>query len=238
MEPFDWECPHCNKPTTLTKERIKIESIQFTIANTDGLKEFTVCFYVCPNKNCKKFTLSTILKNLTSSTTKNPYAGTHTTYKTGSIIKTWQLIPELTGKNFPDYIPPPIIQDYNEACAIKELSPKASATLARRAIQTILRNFYNAKGSTLKDEITSVESKMEPSVVKAIDAVRKVGNIGAHMEKDINLIIDIDPNEAQLLIRLIEILLEETYIRRKEREENLESITKLGDEKSAKKVLN
>ncbi|MCP1830281.1 hypothetical protein ACVIHH_005106 [Bradyrhizobium sp. USDA 4518] len=33
----------------------------------------------------------------------------------------------------------------------------------------------------------------------AIDAVRIVGNIGAHMEKDVNLIVDIEPGEAQML---------------------------------------
>ena len=42
--------------------------------------------------------------------------------------------------------------------------------------------------------------------VDAIDAVRKIGNIGAHMERDINLIVDIDPNEAAILIGLIELL--------------------------------
>ena len=30
---------------------------------------------------------------------------------------------------------------------------------------------------------------------QAIDAVRSIGNIGAHMEKDINLIVDVDPEE-------------------------------------------
>jgi hypothetical protein len=42
--------------------------------------------------------------------------------------------------------------------------------------------------------------------VEAIDIVRNIGNIGAHMEADINVIVDVDPDEAQTLIELIETL--------------------------------
>ena len=52
----------------------------------------------------------------------------------------------------------------------------------------------------------------------AIDAVRKVGNIGAHIEKDINVIIDVEPREAELLIGLIEMLLKDWYVVREERQ--------------------
>jgi hypothetical protein len=38
----------------------------------------------------------------------------------------------------------------------------------------------------------------------ATEAVRKLGNIGAHMEKDINVTVDVDPNEASLLTGLVE----------------------------------
>ena len=51
-----------------------------------------------------------------------------------------------------------------------------------------------------------------------IDGIRRIGNIGAHMEKDINLIVDIDPDEAQKLIKLIEHLLEQWYVNRHEQE--------------------
>ena len=43
----------------------------------------------------------------------------------------------------------------------------------------------------------------------AIDAVRRVGNIGAHMEHDINVIVDVEPREAELLIGLVETLFRE-----------------------------
>lgn len=52
--------------------------------------------------------------------------------------------------------------------------------------------------------------------MEAIDAVCKVGNIGAHMEKDIDLIVDVDPNEAELLINLIETRFQYWYVNREE----------------------
>ena len=67
------------------------------------------------------------------------------------------------------------------------------------------------------DEIEVLQGKIDPTTWGAIDAVRSVGNIGAHMEKDINIIVDVDPDEAGLLIGLVETLLKEWYVAREER---------------------
>jgi hypothetical protein len=53
--------------------------------------------------------------------------------------------------------------------------------------------------------------------IDAIDAVREIGNIGAHMGKDVDLIVEIDDNEAQVLIDLIETLFEDWYVEREMR---------------------
>lgn len=49
--------------------------------------------------------------------------------------------PQSLFKHFPEYIPQTIRQDYEEACAIITLSPKASATLSRRCLQGMIRDF-------------------------------------------------------------------------------------------------
>jgi hypothetical protein len=69
----------------------------------------------------------------------------------------------------------------------------------------------------------------------SIDATRKIGNIGAHMEKDINLIIDVDPEEASILIQLIELLIIEWYVYKHERELKLKSIIDISQTKEIKK---
>jgi hypothetical protein len=61
--------------------------------------------------------------------------------------------------------------------------------------------------------------------------VRHIGNIGAHMEKDIDLIIYVEPQEASALIGLIEMLLEDWYIDRYEKQQQLQNIVKISEKK-------
>jgi hypothetical protein len=81
----------------------------------------------------------------------------------------------------------------------------------------MIRDFWKVKPGRLVDEIAAIQSQVDPLTWDAIEAVRKIGNIGAHMEKDIDVIVEVDPNEADLLIELIETLVREWYINREER---------------------
>jgi hypothetical protein len=115
---------------------------------------------------------------------------------------------------------------------IRDLSPKASATLSRRCLQGMIRDFWGIKKARLTDEIEAIEDKVDADTWAAIDAVRTVGNIGAHMEKDINVIVDVDPHEAQLLIGMIEMLIKDWYVMRQERKERLAAIVQMKDAKN------
>lgn len=139
-------------------------------------------------------------------------------------------------KPFPDYIPAAILQDYNEACAIAKLSPKASATLSRRCLQGMIRDFWGVTKPNLFEEIKALEGKTDPATWEAIDSVRKIGNIGAHMEKDINVIVDVDPEESEMLIWLIELLMKEWYVHRHERQQQMQKIVAAAKGKAAAKV--
>jgi hypothetical protein len=144
----------------------------------------------------------------------------------------WKLIPQAAVKVFPDYVPRPILSDYEEACLIRDLSSKASATLSRRCIQGIVRDFWGISKGRLIDEIEALKDKVDPMTWEAIDAVRKIGNIGAHMEKDINLIVDVEPQEAGLLIGLIENLINDWYVVREERKKRMQDIVAVAEAKS------
>ena len=56
------------------------------------------------------------------------------------------------------------------------------------------------------------------------------------MEKDINLIIDVEPQEASALIGLIEMLLKDWYIDRYEKQQQLQKIVEIS--KTKKKIKN
>ena len=53
----------------------------------------------------------------------------------------------------------------------------------------MIRDFWKIKPSTLFKEIGELEHKIPVMQWKVLDGIRKVGNIGAHMEKDINVIL-------------------------------------------------
>ncbi|MDR5801586.1 DUF4145 domain-containing protein [Caballeronia sp. LZ001] len=131
----------------------------------------------------------------------------------------WNLLPRGTAKPFPEYIPQALRADYEEACLIANLSPKASATLCRRCLQGMIRDFWktNTKSNRLWDEIKAIKDRLDEDTWRAIVAVKDLGNIGAHMEGDVNVIVDVEPDEARLLIGLIESLFDDWYIQREQR---------------------
>lgn len=141
------------------------------------------------------------------------------------------LVPQITMKHYPDYIPEQIRRDYEEANLILERSPKAAATLLRRCLQGMIHDFWGIKEKNLNAEISRLRDKVTASQWQAIDGLRKIGNIGAHMEKDVDLIIDIEPDEAHKLLKLIEMLLEKWYITRHDEEVLLSEIVGIAESK-------
>ena len=161
-----------------------------------------------------------------------------------TIVSRHSLWPAGNYKPQPDFIPSLIVQDYIEASRIRDLSPKASATLSRRCIQGMIRDFCKISKNRLIDEIKELSDRLQKGTapqgvnsesVEAIDHVRSIGNIGAHMEKDIDVIVEVDPDEAQALINLIELLFEEWYVARNKRQESLAKIKTIADNKAVAK---
>ena len=106
----------------------------------------------------------------------------------------------------------------------------------------MIRDFakISVKGKRLVDEIKALEKAVEDDTaprgvsvdsIEALTAVRKVGNIGAHMEADIDLIVDVDPGEAQVLIELIESLIDDWYVEAHKRSARFASAVALAADK-------
>ena len=226
-EPFSFVCDFCGQPTTITEPNYSSGSTLFSTKMSEHEScGFSYVAVACPNQKCKKLTFDVGLVKF------GLYQGKIQPVET---IQEWDLLPESSAKPQPNYIPKAIRDDYYEACRIRDLSAKASATLARRCLQGMIRNFWKIKKPTLKKEIDALKSKVDVPTWSAIEAVRKVGNIGAHMEKDVNLIIDVEPREAQLLIGLIETLLKEWYVAKHDREEHFRKLQALAQKKDTAK---
>lgn len=217
---MNFTCPYCNQHTTITSpnkdadwNRIDIAAEQLSYKHRLGIRYLAIS---CPNKKCKRLTFSLKLTGATNVT----YNSSETT----KIVQKWDLLPETKAKPQPSYITKVVVQDYIEACRISQLSPKASAALARRCLQGMIRDFHSVKKDTLFAEIDALKGVIPNDEWEAIDALRSIGNIGAHMEKDVNLIIDIDENEADKLIAFIEYLFRQWYIKRHDDQENLAAV--------------
>lgn len=212
-------CPYCSMVMSLNaltkvSRTLSFQSIAGYNYDQPGADPscIRITFYHCPN--CDQYTISA--------------------QGIGSEVSDFGptlLRPISNAKQFPSYIPEAIRNDYEEACAITSLSPKASATLSRRCLQGMIRDFWNIKESNLSKAINSLEGKIPAQQWKVIDGVRRIGNIGAHMEKDINLIVDIEPNEAEKLIKLIEHLMEQWYINRHAQEQLYDDIIAIDSSK-------
>lgn len=209
-----FRCPYCNMIMSLSHSSYCAQYPSFDhptgyyYVSQNKQKADDSClqidFYKCPN--CEQYTIQAL--------------GIGTAVRDVNI----PIRPISSAKQFPDYISEGIRQDYEEACAIVNFSPKASATLSRRCLQGMIRDFWGIKEKNLYDEISALKNQIPADLWSSIDALRQLGNIGAHMEKDTNVIVDIDPNEANSLIQLIELLMKEWYINREERKKLFSSI--------------
>jgi hypothetical protein len=232
----NWECPYCGKAQVLADERVHEAMYEQHVEEWKGDTSpvLHVLAIVCANQACRELTLKAVLgKKIPDK--RNAYRDP---------IKNWTLLPPSSAKPQPDYIPKVIRDDYNEACAIRDLSPKASATIMRRCLQGMIRDFCKISKPRLIDEIKELRKRVDsghappgvlPDSVDAIDNVRNIGNIGAHMEAKINVIVDVDPNEAQTLIELVETLLEEWYVAAEARKARFGHLKKIAADIKQKK---
>lgn len=216
-----FKCPYCSSVIALTEKTHSLSRVGFNYSNMPKdhvefhSEAIGVNIYRCPH--CQSDSI--FIEGLGSDVRENSM---------------W-FKPNSMAMQFPNYIPEAIRNDYEEACAIVNLSPKSSATLSRRCLQAMIRDFWNIKDSTLCKEIGQLQSKVPATQWKVIDALRQIGNIGAHPEADVNQIIDIEPDDAAKLIKIIELLLKQWYVERHEQEELYNQVLAINSEKQAER---
>lgn len=210
-----YTCPYCNMAQAYSFNNMKQHDASIKDYNGRKISELSyaaveIYHIQCTNNSCQR--VSVIGRFFTNK-------------------QQFDILPEHVCRQFPDYIPKQIRDDYEEASSIINNSPKAAATLLRRCLQGMIHDFWNIHGKNLNAEITMLKEKVPTTQWNAIDGLRKIGNIGAHMEHDVNLVIDIDCDETIKLQKLIELLLEKWYISRHEEELLYREICDISDKK-------
>ncbi len=237
----NWQCPYCGHFQILLEgKNWRAMRELYAIVQISEHKKigFQVESIACLNKPCKKLSLKFLLKK-----TYEDHQDGKSFDKT---IQEWHLLPDSIAKPQPDYIPEFVKKDYEESCKIAHLSPNASAVLARRCLQSMIRDFCKIEKRTLHEEIEELKKKVNerniPGVTKesirSIDSIREMGNIGAHMKEPTEMLINIEPNEAHFLIQLIEVLFKDWYVTRYDRQQRLKNIQAIATKKGQKESVN
>lgn len=235
---MNWTCPHCNRAQTVTGAKHSSGASHIGIGDHYlGSASMYWSAMGCANDVCKRLTVHAAVyrDEYVPSTGRHEISGEAVIFR--------RLIPEGAAKPQPEYIPVALREDYEEACLVRDVSPKAAATLARRCLQGMIRDFCGITKKRLIDEIIALREAIADGTaprdvsgdsVEAIDHVRTIGNIGAHMESDVNVIIPVEADEAQALIELIEMLFEEWYVERQSRKDRLARIAAIASSKKPK----
>ena len=108
---YSWHCPFCNHNATIELGKNSGSNrYEFGYENKYGYQVVRTYVVVCPNPECREYTLTVSLHD-------HVQAGTE--WKDKEAKKIWNLIPQAEIKIFPAYVPRPIIDDYEEACLVR-----------------------------------------------------------------------------------------------------------------------
>lgn len=228
---FYWTCPTCGRHTTITETNVDRGGRIFRCEATPKDKAIEVAGLLieCPNTSCKAQAFSVTVTHGKAPVER--YLSTLETRGAPVGIGSFTFAP-VTAQPLSPHVPPQVAEDYNEAYLIKSLSPKASATLARRALQGMVRDFFQVHNKgTLHAELEAIKDQCDEALYDAMMAVKSVGNIGAHPEKNVSLMVDVEPGEAETLLDLIHLLDQEWYIARAERTVRIAKMQALGTAK-------
>jgi Domain of unknown function (DUF4145) len=128
------------------------------------------------------------------------------------IVATTLLYPRWARRAVPKATPQDIAAEYQEAFQVLDVSPKASAALARRCLQNVIRKQENIEERTLYEEIQRLlaTKKLPRYLADDLDAIRVVGNFAAHPIKNTNTgeVVPVEPQEAEWTLDLLTELLD------------------------------
>ena len=232
---MNWTCPTCARHTTITGPNYFAVSqdIHCKVTPTDRGISVVSRLIQCPNPDCNAqcFRVSVRYANFG----RNDYGGA-VNFKADQSRKVgvgdFTFLPS-TAQPLSAHAPTSALEDYNEAYLISTLSPKASATLARRALQAMVRDFFGVKERTLHQEILAIKDRCNPDLYDAIMGLKSIGNIGAHPEHDTSLIVAVEVGEADALLDLIHLLDREWYVARAETQARIAKVRSIDQVKKA-----
>lgn len=183
------KCPHCNTVVQF----VSVNGIPNEINLIASNERISIQMLQCPS--CGRIIIATQAQS------------------TGEQQLLW---PKSTGRTpVPPEVPTYIAQDYNEAALVLNDSPKASAALSRRCLQTVLREAGKTTKRDLNDQIDEIAPKLPEYIGSQLHSLRQIGNFAAHTQKSqiTGAILDVEPGEAEWTLTILDDLFDHYYVR-------------------------
>jgi hypothetical protein len=204
------DCPHCGKAFHDAWNDSELPWAENAIPSKGWLGHTTIC------PACKNATIELSERERSHRPVQAGPAQINV-----SIIRRFRVYPTNTFRRpTPREIPQEIKEDYEEACAVLPISSKASAALARRCLQAILRG----QGYSQRDLAQQIDALLnEQNPVKAIptalratvDVIRNFGNFSAHHINDQTTlqVIPVDLGEAEWCLDILDEMFDHYYVK-------------------------
>ena len=197
METVVWNCPWCGHDQMANRESWTSPAVssKMGVGKYTGLR-IAVNWTTCLNSKCGEVSVQACMEEVE---VNRAVMGRHDslTRKVRDLDR-WHLWPKSRARPFPTYLPEGVRSSYEQACYCEEQAPAASATMARRALHEMLKDFCGSKGKNLKEDIDTLKKQVAqgngPDGVLAdsvdrLHHLREMGNIGAHLERGTNEIL-------------------------------------------------
>ena len=217
------KCPHCNIKIIVEWKKTSAYEDYYYNPPAEGYQithDYQIAHGCCPE--CNGIIIKLIQGNISAS------ANSATTFYVYEVQSDEVVYPKFMARPIENEVPEPYKSEFKEATTILGISPKASAALSRRILQNVLHQQFGIQKRTLADEIDEfIHLKgVPPHLAGAVDAVRNIGNFGAHPLKDTSTgeIVDVEPGEAEWILDVLESLFDFAFvqpIRLEERKQKL-----------------
>ena len=184
------DCPHCGKP-------VVFRSLNMPQGGDLHINPYFLGHRQCPNPDCRKHVF-VIAQN-------------------HKLLEVYPTPPPPKPRSEPhESVEPPYNTDYNEAAAVLSLSPKASAALSRRILQTLIRDKAGITKTNLSLEIDELiaTSGLPSRINESVDAIRNIGNFAAHPIKSTNTgeIVEVEPGEAEWNLDVLDMMFDHYFV--------------------------
>jgi hypothetical protein len=155
-------------------------------------------YMYCANPECKELVVRL------HETLKLP---THAVADPEMLTRSWFIYPRNARRPIDPLVPDPFKQDYAEATAILDSSPRMSAVLSRRILADLLETYANHSQFKLSERIDKFTAdKSHPSGLREnLHHFREIADFGAHTQKnDQAEIIEVSKEEAEWTLDLLD----------------------------------